>query len=139
MGLIYTEIELFNAGDENLFENGYIKENQIRKSKVIAMADTGAIRLTINESIQQQLGLKNRGSVNVTLADGSKKELQLVGPIRVKFKERDCITEAFVLDGNEEPLLGAVPMELMDLSLFPSMQKIDYNPLHPFGPVFSLK
>jgi clan AA aspartic protease len=139
MGLIYTEIELFNAGDENLFENGYIKETQIRKSKVTVMADTGAIRLTINESIQHQLGLKNRGSVNVTLADGSKKELQLVGPIRIKFKERDCITEAFVLDGNEEPLLGAVPMELMDLSLFPSLQKIDYNPLHPFGPVFSLK
>jgi len=139
MGLIYTEIELFNAGDENLFENGYIKETQIRKSKVTVMADTGAIRLTINETIQQKLGLKNRGSVNVTLADGSKKALQLVGPIRIKFKERDCITEAFVLDGNEEPLLGAVPMELMDLSLFPSLQKIDYNPLHPFGPVFSLK
>ena len=35
--------------------------------------------------------------------------------IRIKFKERDCITDAFVLPNNEEPLLGAVPLELMDL------------------------
>ena len=43
MGTIYTEIELINARDENLFENGYLTETQIRKSKVTVMADTGAI------------------------------------------------------------------------------------------------
>jgi len=36
-------------------------------------------------------------------------------------------------------LLGAVPMELMDLAIIPGDQKLIYNPAHPNGPVYSLK
>ena len=103
------------------------------------MADSGAIRLTINEEIRSQLGLRKRTSMDVLLADGTKRTLEVAGPVKIKFKERDCITDAFVLPNNEEPLLGAVPMELMDLIIIPSAEKLDYNPLHPDGPLYSLK
>jgi hypothetical protein len=43
------------------------------------------------------------------------------------------------LPGNAEPLLGAVPMELMDLAILPSKRKLDYNPAYPNGPIFHLK
>jgi len=83
--------------------------------------------------------LRVRQAMDITLADGSRRTLNVAGPIRLKFKQRECITDAFILPGNEEALLGAVPMELMDLAIMPAQNKLDYNPSHPDGPLFSLK
>ena len=139
MGLTYADIELFNYADETLNEDGYLPKEKIRKVTIKAMADSGAIRLAINETIKQQLGLRVRQQLNISLADGTKRTLDVAGPIRLKFRDRDCITDAFVLPGNEEPLLGAVPMELMDLVIIPAENKLVYNPLHPDGPLYSMK
>ena len=139
MGLTYADIELFNYADETLNEDGYLPKEKIRKVLIRAMADSGAIRLAINETIKQQLGLRVRQQLNISLANGTKRTLDVAGPIRLKFKDRDCITDAFVLPGNEEPLLGAVPTELMDLVIIPAENKLVYNPLHPDGPLYSMK
>ena len=93
----------------------------------------------INEVIKKQLGLRVRQQLNISLADGTKRLLDVAGPIRMKFGDRDCITDAFVLPNNEEALIGAVPMELMDLVIVPAENKLMYNPLHPDGPLYSLK
>lgn len=139
MGLVYADIELFNYADETLHEDGYLQKEKIRFTTVHAMADSGAIRLSINETIKNQLGLSVRQQLDISLADGTKRTLDVAGPIRLRFKERDCITDAFVLLGDEEPLIGAVPMELMDLVVIPAENKLDYNPKHPDGPLYSLK
>ena len=139
MGLVYADIELINLADETLCEDGYLTRDQVRSMPITVMADTGAIRLTINETIRKQLGLRQRTEMRVTLADGTVRVLPVAGPVRIKFLERDCVTDAFVLPGNEEPLLGAVPMELMDLAVIPANQKLVYNPAHPDGPIYSMK
>jgi clan AA aspartic protease len=139
MSLTYADIELFNYADETLNEDGYLPKEKIRQVSISAMADSGAIRLAINETIKLQLGLRVRQQLNISLADGTKRTLDVAGPIRVKFKDRDCITDAFVLPNNEEPLIGAVPMELMDLVIIPAENKLVYNPLHPDGPLYSMK
>ena len=139
MGLTYADIELFNFADETLNQDGYLPKEKIRKVLIRAMADSGAIRLAINETIKLQLGLRVRQQLNISLADGTKRTLDVAGPVRLKFKDRDCITDAFVLTDNEEPLIGAVPMELMDLVIIPAENKLVYNPLHPDGPLYSMK
>ena len=139
MGLTYADIELFNYADETLNEDGYLPQEKIRKVSINAMADSGAIKLAINENIKNQLGLRVRQQLNISQADGTKRTLDVAGPIRIKFKDRDCITDAFVLPNNEEPLIGAVPMELMDLVIIPSENKLVYNPLHPDEPLYSMK
>ena len=139
MGLVYADIELFNFADEILYEEGCLPKNKIRQMTINAMADSGAIRLAINENIRQQLGLKIRQQLDISLADGTKRRLDVAGPVRLKFKDRECITDAFVLPENEEPLIGAVPMELMDLVVIPAENKLDYNPKHPDGPLYSMK
>jgi hypothetical protein len=52
-----------------------------------------------------------------------------MGPVEVRFRNRRCFTGAMVL-GNEV-LLGAIPMEDMDLVLQPQLQSIDVNPESP--------
>ena len=56
-----------------------------------------------------------------------------MGPIEVSFANRRCFTGAMVL-GNEV-LLGAIPMEDMDLVLRPQLQSIAVNPESPNIPV----
>jgi hypothetical protein len=124
---VYADIELVNLADETLCEDGYLSKEQIRSMPVTVMADTGAIRLTINENIRKQLVLRHRNEMKVTLADGTVRTLPIAGPVMIKFKDRDCVTDAFVLPNDEEPLLVAVPMELMDLAVIPSSKTLIYN------------
>jgi hypothetical protein len=39
----------------------------------------------------------------------------VVGPIDLRFNNRRCTTSAVVLTGENEPILGAIPIEDMDV------------------------
>ena len=139
MGLIDATIELINQYDEYKSEGGLIQPSEIRRWSGEFMIDTGAIRMAINENIKEKLGLKNGSMMNVALADGSIKAIELIGGIKVRFGDRACYTDAFVLPGNTEPLLGAISLEGMGLVVIPSEGTLEYNPKHPDGALFSLK
>jgi len=96
---------------------------------VEALADTGATYLVIPEHIRIQLSLEETSRKEVTLADGSKKMVPYVGPIETKFKNRVAYVGAIVM--GDEVLLGAIPMEDMDLVVMPQQRMVDVNPLNP--------
>ena len=118
MGLIYSNITLSNPYDESL--------TPIEAS---ALVDTGALFLCIPEHIAFQLKLKEFEKREVTIADGSKKLVPYMGPIKINFENRMCLTGALVL-GNTV-LLGAIPIEDMDLIIHPAQLKITVNPQNP--------
>jgi hypothetical protein len=104
MGLIHANISLTNAGDISLFEGGFIKESDIRKVECVALVDSGAIMMAINENLKIQLGLKVRDVRPAQLADGTVKNLEVVGPIEVRFKNRLSTTNAMVLPDQTQKL-----------------------------------
>jgi len=63
----------------------------------------------------------------------------VVGPIMVKFKNRTATCSALVLAGNSEPLLGAIPLEEMDVLIHPQRQELIVNPEHPYYAQLNLK
>ena len=65
----------------------------------------------------------------MALADGSKKVAPYVGPIEIHFKNRVGFVGAFVL--GDQPLLGAIPMEDMDLVVISGKGVLDVNPESP--------
>jgi hypothetical protein len=136
MGQVYADIELINQADEIRCEDGYLVKDQIRAMAVTAIADTGATRLSINETIQAQLGLSTKTESKVILADGRVMWLPVACAIRIRFKDRDCVTDAFVLPGTETPYLGAIPMELMDLEVRLDSQTLICNPAHLDGLIY---
>ena len=97
--------------------------------EVSALADTGAVHLCIPEHVALQLQLQELEKREVVLADGHRRTVPYMGPVEVRFRNRRCFTGAMVL-GNEV-LLGAIPMEDMDLVLQPQLQSIDVNPESP--------
>lgn len=94
-----------------------------------ALADTGGACLVIPEHFRIQLGLEETSKKEVTLADGSKKMVPCVGPIETRFKNRVASVGAIVM--GDEVLLGAIPMEDMDLVVEPQERIVDVNPLNP--------
>jgi clan AA aspartic protease len=100
-----------------------------RPIEVEALADTGATYLAIPDHIRLQLALEETSQKEVTLADGSRKMVPYVGPIETKFKNRVAYVGAIVM--GDEVLLGAIPMEDMDLVVVPQERAVDVNPLNP--------
>ena len=52
-----------------------------------------------------------------------------MGPVKITFKNRNCFTGAMVI--GDEVLLGAIPMEDMDLVVHPSKLLLTVNPQSP--------
>jgi clan AA aspartic protease len=139
MGLVYADIELVNGDDLALARRHFIGEDEIRKYAVNILVDTGSYYLCINETIQEQLGLSVIEKRKAQLANGSVEEYEVVGPIEVRFKNRRCHVDAMVLKGDNEPLLGAIPMEDMDVLVHPLRQELIVNPEHPYFAQMKLK
>jgi len=96
---------------------------------VEALVDSGATHLCIPEHVQLQLRLEPIDSKEVTLADGSKRLVTYVGPIELHFKNRVGFAGALVM--GDQVLLGAIPMEDMDLVIIPKTRTLDINPNSP--------
>jgi clan AA aspartic protease len=97
--------------------------------EVEALADSGAVYLIIPEHIRLRLALEESSKKEITLADGSKKMVPYVGPIETRFKNRVAYVGAVVM--GDEVLLGAIPMEDMDLVILPQQRRVDIDPLNP--------
>ncbi len=136
---IYGNITLINSGDIEMAKRHIIGEEEIKKMTIKMMVDSGAYMMAINETIQEQLDLSFIEKRKAILADGSVQEYDVVGPIHVKFANRTAICSAMVLKGDSEPLLGAIPMEEMDVLIHPRRQELVVNPEHPYYAQLSLK
>ena len=97
--------------------------------EIDALADTGSVYLCIPSHIQLQLKLEEIDTKEVTLADGSRKLVPYVGPIELRYKNRIGFAGALVM--GEQPLLGAIPMEDMDLVVVPQTREVIVNPNNP--------
>jgi clan AA aspartic protease len=118
MGVILADIELANARQDDLLP-----------MTVNALVDSGAVHLCIPQHVANQLRLPVLDRREVTVANGASQMVDYVGPIKVKFANRQCLVGALVL--GDQALLGAIPMEDMDLVISPSRQTITVNPSNP--------
>ena len=105
------------------------REPALAPIEVAALADTGSVFLCIPEHVRIQLKLEALERREVKLADGSRASYPYVGPLVVRFKNRTGFMGALVL--GDEVLLGAIPMEEMDLVVNPRDRTVDVNPDSP--------
>ena len=132
MGHIYADITLWNSFEVDLARTGRMEKDAVRKIDVSALVDSGACMLTVDESIKTQLGLSVKDLREVELANGSHCECEIVGPIELRFKNRRTICEALVLPGATEVLLGAIPLEGLDVLIDPISQQLVVHPKRPY-------
>jgi clan AA aspartic protease len=133
MGFVYSEVRLMNAVDIEMARQCKLDEDEVRHINISVLVDSGAWMLTINENIQEILQLPYQRTETGVTADGRKIECDVVGPVRVEWQNRSCNCNAMVLPGDSEPLLGAIPMEEMDLAILTKEQKLvgKHHPDYP--------
>lgn len=139
MGLVYADVALINGEDLTLARRHIIGQEEVKQMTVNMVADSGAYMMAINENIQEQLQLPFREKRKAQMANGSIEEYDVVGPIEVKFKNRRCVVDAMVLLGDNEPLLGTIPIEEIDILIHPLRQELIVNPDHPYFAQMKMK
>ena len=132
MGLVYADITLANGTDVDLAQTGRMGRDNVRKMDVTALVDSGAYLLTIGESMKTQLGLNVKETREIELANGARSECEIVGPVDLYFKNRSTTCRALVLPGATEVLLGAIPLEDLDVLIDPKSQQLIVNPARPY-------
>lgn len=118
MGLVYANIRLSNP----------VKPEQLPLD-VNCLVDSGSTYLCIPQHMAIQLGLSELQKREIILADETARLVPYVGPIKIEFENRICFVGAMVL--GDQCLLGAVPMEDMDLVIHPKYFKLSVNPESP--------
>jgi len=139
MGLTYATIEVINTGDVVVARRKLMPESEIRRAQVRMLVDSGAYMLCLNEHLLAQLGLDVIDSVEAEMADGSVAKLPVAGPVDLRFGNRETSCRAVILPGDAEPLLGAIPMEDMDILIDPKRQELIVNPANPYLAKKSIK
>ncbi len=121
MGYVHARIRLGNP-----------REQSLEAINVNALVDTGSLMLCIPEHVKVQLNLEEAEKREVTTADGKRHLVSYVGPVQIRFENRSCYVGALVI--GDQVLLGAMPMEDMDLVVSPSSRTITVNPESPNYP-----
>jgi clan AA aspartic protease len=119
MGEVRAEITLVNIRDQNVADGGYMPQDQVRRLRVNAVVDTGAMTLVINEETREKLGLRVEETGETTLAGGGKVQSRITEYVEVRWKNRKSSCQAVVLPDEEDILLGTLPLEEMDLMVHP--------------------
>ena len=118
MGLANTKILLRNP-----------RLPELESVEIDALADTGAVHMRIPSHVQLQLQLEETDKKEVALADGRRKLVPYVGPVELRYKNRVDFAGALVT--GDQPLLGTIPMEDMDLVVVPGTRGVAVNPESP--------
>lgn len=139
MDLVHAEIEIINGGDLEMVRRNLLDQEDVKRMTVTMLVNSGAYNLCINEEIQEQLQLPVVEKRKGMLADGSIREYDVVDNVQLRFKNRATTCRAMVLPGSSEPLLGAIPLEDMDVIIHPQRQELIVNPDHPYFAQMSLK
>jgi clan AA aspartic protease len=118
MGLVFTSVEVANA-----------RRDDLSPMELRVLVDSGALHLCLPREVVLQLDLAVLDQRTITYADGRSEVVDYVGPIRLRFENRQCLVGALVT--GDQALLGAIPMEDMDLVIDPAHRSVTVNPAHP--------
>jgi clan AA aspartic protease len=122
MGVFRADIRLSNP-----------VESQLEEVNAMALVDIGAMHLCIPQDLQTRLQLTGADTRPVRIANGEVIEVPYVGPVKIGLMGREVYTGAMVM-GNEV-LLGAIPLEDLDLHVDPLKARLIPNPDSPDRPM----
>ena len=139
MGEIVVDAELENPIDRGVFERGYGKESDIRRTSVRAVVDTGAVMLTLPQNVVERLGAAVSGTVIVTYADERREERPTAGPFTLRLCNRSMPVDCVVGPPLSEPLIGQIVLERLDLLADCTNRVLVPRPESPDYPLLKLK
>jgi clan AA aspartic protease len=117
-------MKLWNSTDLEDARRGLIAPEAVRTVSIEALVDTGAVTLVIPEDVAKTLGLSVIQKRTVILADGSTREMPIMGGLRIEILGRQMLCDAYVTAAGSTPLIGQIPLEYLDLIVDPNTRQL---------------
>lgn len=127
MGRINVTAHLRNSVDISAARDGLIEPGAIRQARVEFLVDTGAALLCLPVKIIEQLGLQRRTEQRVKTANGTVVR-GVYSPVEVQLMDRNMEMPVMEVPDETPPLLGYIPLEMLDLYPNPRTQKLEGDP-----------
>jgi clan AA aspartic protease len=134
---VAVELPLANNDDLALVRRGLLPPDQVRRARIPAVVDTGALHLVLPEGVISQLGLPAAGQMTVRYADNRFATLNLVNQVEVELLGRHGTFRAVVQPSRTDALIGAIVLEDLDLLVDCASQTL--QPRDPKGPVTEIE
>lgn len=106
------------------FIKGVVTGKKRNKATVEFLVDSGAVYTLLPEKDWKAIGLKPKRRMTFTLADGTKVE-RAVSECHISLLEGDGHTPVILGQPGDEPLLGAVTLEILGLVLNPFKRSLE--------------
>ncbi|MDR0551928.1 MAG: aspartyl protease family protein [Spirochaetaceae bacterium] len=121
MGMVFADIVIRNAVDVYKARYGFISQKDVRAVSTRALVDTGATTMIIPESTRKELGLAIESAERVDVVGGEESAM-VAEPVEIQWMNRSSFCRPWVIKGEQQALLGAIPMEEMDVIVHPAKE-----------------
>lgn len=139
MGKVVVELRLENTIDREMVRRGLMKEDDVRKLTTEAVVDSEAVTLVLPQDQVEALGLREMGKALVICSDQRKEERMVAGVVTARIGNRFAEVDCVVGQPASQPILGRVPLRIMDLHVDYRQQKLVPRPESPFLPMYELR
>jgi predicted aspartyl protease len=130
MGRVVTEATVENLKDLWEVEQGLRPADQARRVTLTnALADTGATTLSLPTRVIQQLGLKKSYEKRATSSTGIS-TISVYDAVRLTIQGRFMTADVAEVPDDVPPLIGQIPLEMLDLVVDPRGGRLIGNPAH---------
>jgi clan AA aspartic protease len=129
VGRIVVDALVENYEDRLRAGRGEIPESQVRRMTIPALVDSGATFFCLPLPLVERLGLAFLQDKESRTVTGSI-VLGMYAPARIEVQGRDCVTQVLALPEGRQPLLGQIPLEMMDWWIDLRTQRLVGNPEH---------
>jgi clan AA aspartic protease len=125
VGLTYETFKVLNEDAVAAVRTGMIKPEELRFVSVNFLADTGAQRTFITEEIAEALGLAETGRGRYTrVAGGQRIYCKEMSCVEIIWNDRCTPVFPLIMSGQDQPIIGAIALEAMDLMVDTTKQKV---------------
>lgn len=124
MGKTIVDVKFTNAIDLAVAKRGYIPQSEIRSLQTHGIVDTGAVLVSLPETLVNELGLEIVAKRRVRYADGKTADKSIAGGLLVEIQGRTSETRCIVEPESDTVLIGQIPLEEMDWMVHPQSQKL---------------
>ena len=130
MGKVVVSAKIENLADQLKAWDGQLATDQVRHVEVTdALINTGATMLSLPPRLIQQLGLRRHRTKTANTSAGVF-SFGIYEPVRLTVQDRECVIEVAEVPDNCPPLIGQVPLELLDFIVDPKRRCLIGNPDH---------
>ncbi len=104
--------------DVKNWQNSYLADDKKGESiELEAVVDTEIADLALPADIIERLNLEELGKIRVYTSDAGEHEYRIMGITEITAQGKTCHSRAIELPAGSKPLLGSIPLKMMDLQV----------------------